>query len=449
MARPRKIELQLGTTGLKHTGGIVHEEFLNELQGSRGRKAFEEMSKNDPVVGAVVLVIKNLIRQADWMVEAASESPRDQEAAQLVREALDDMHRPFGQILNEIMDMVIYGWSFFEVVYKRRRGGVGGRVGDSKFNDNRLGWRGFMVRSQDSLDRWEFDDNGNVTALIQRPPPDYNEIRIPMERGLLFRTSSSKNNPEGESILRKAYRPWFFKKRIEEVEGIGMERDLNGLPVAWVPPALLDANAGTEDKATLREIEDMVKNVRNDKQAGLILPLAHDESGNKLFDFELLSARGRRAFDTNAIIMRYNRTIAMSALADFIILGHDNVGSFALASSKTKVFSVAVGAYMDEISDVISDFAIPRLLELNGMSDAGMPRLIHGDVETMDLNQLALYVQTLSNIGVDLEGEKIIDHLRRQAGLPKDDVSNELTPPEDSINESRPRQRDEQDAGVT
>lgn len=436
MARPRKVFLEMGQTGLKHNMGIVTEEFLPELRGSQGRKTFYEMSQNDPVVGAVLLVIKNLIREADWKVEAASEDNADQAAAEFIQDALDDMDMTFNQFLSEVMSMIVYGWSFFEVVYKRR-------------DDRKIGWRGFNFRSQDSLFKWEFDDNGVVAGMTQMPPPDYKQITIPMSKGLLFRTSSHKGNPEGESILRKAYRPWFFKKRIEEIEGIGMERDLAGLPVAWVPPNLLDANASAEDAATLASIEEMVKNVRNDKQAGLVLPLAYDDRGNKLFDFDLLSAKGRRAFDTNQIIMRYNRVIAMSALADFIVLGHDNVGSFALASSKTKVFSVAVGAYMNEISEVINKHAIPALLEFNGMANVGTPKLVHGDIETMDLNQLALYVQTLANIGVDLSGEKILNHLRSQAGLPNEGVSNELTPPEDPANEARPKSRDEDSIGVT
>ena len=31
-------------------------------------------------------------------------------------------------------------------------------------------------------------------------------------QALLFRTKSRKDNPEGRSILRNAYRPWYFKE---------------------------------------------------------------------------------------------------------------------------------------------------------------------------------------------------------------------------------------------
>jgi hypothetical protein len=423
----------LGETGLKRSGGIITEEFLTELKGTKGRKVFREMVNNDPIVGAVDLVIKNLIRQADWEVEAASEDNIDKRTAEFVDEALHDMEQSWEQLLSEIMTMIVYGWSFFEVVYKRRQGGHDPRTG-SVFSDNRIGWQNFGIRSQDSLHEWDFDENGNLQAMVQLPPPNYRERRIPMEKALLFRTESHKGNPEGKSILRKAYRPWYFKKRIEEIEGIGLERDLNGIPVAWVPQRLLSKDADSDDKAVLDKVETLVQNVRNDKQTGLVLPLAYDSEGNKMFEFELLSTKGKRNFDTDKIVMRYNRTIAMSALADFIILGHDNVGSFALASSKTKVFSVAVGSYMDEIAGVINKFAIPKLLRLNGMAERALPKLTHGDVETVDLDQLAKFVKAMSKVpGFGFGGEKFANFLRQQLGLPP--VSEEEIETEEEMRE--------------
>lgn len=55
---------------------------------------------------------------------------------------------------------------------------------------------------------------------------------------MLFRTESVKDNPEGRSILRNAYRSWYFKRRIQEIEAIGIERDLAGLPVIHAPERL-------------------------------------------------------------------------------------------------------------------------------------------------------------------------------------------------------------------
>ncbi|WP_155274431.1 hypothetical protein [Piscirickettsia salmonis] len=45
----------------------------------------------------------------------------------------------------------------------------------------------------------------------------------------MFRTTSRKGNPEGRSILRNAYQPWYYKKNLESIESIGIERNLVGL----------------------------------------------------------------------------------------------------------------------------------------------------------------------------------------------------------------------------
>jgi hypothetical protein len=102
----------------------------------------------------------------------------------------------------------------------------------SKYTDGKIGWRKMPIRSQETLQRWVFDESGGNMGMVQLAPPKYETTFLPIEKCLLFRSTTIKNNPEGRSFLRNAYRPWFYKKRLEEIEGIGIERDLAGLPVA-------------------------------------------------------------------------------------------------------------------------------------------------------------------------------------------------------------------------
>lgn len=67
---------------------------------------------------------------------------------------------------------------------------------------------------------------------------------------------------------------------------------------------------------------------------GLVLPAGYEA--------ELLSTGGTRQFDTNAIINRYDAKIAQTVMADFIMLGHEQTGSFALSEDKTELFAVAL-----------------------------------------------------------------------------------------------------------
>lgn len=423
---------EIGLTGLSTSSGTVTEEFLSQLRGKKGIKAYKEMRDNDPIIGAGILAIQNLVKQAEWHIQPGGESLRDVEVAEFVESCMHDMEISWKELITEAMSMTVFGWSLHEIVYKRREGDELDPVRGSQFDDGRIGWQNLAIRSQDSLFQWEFDETGRVETFVQTPEPDFRKRTIPREKFLLFRATSHKQNPEGRSVLRNAYRPWFFKKRIEEVEGIGLERDLAGIPVVKVPPRILKGNASDEEKATLNRIKEMVQNVRNDEQAGIIIPAVFDENSNPLFEFDLLSARGRRNFDTTGIIERYNRTVAMSMLADFIVIGHESVGSFALASSKTQLFSTAIGSYMDVIADEINKRAIPQLLRFNGMMDAERPTLVHSDIETIDLEALAQYVTALAGAGLDLTGEDLQRALRQQANLPIDSIGegNDMSPQE-------------------
>jgi hypothetical protein len=421
---PQNIKLslatnELGRTGLEEFGGFIYEEFLPQLQGTKGIKIYREMSDNDPVIGAILFAIEMLIRQVDWRVEPAGTSKEEVDMADFLESNMSDMSDTWQDTISEVLSMLTFGWSFHEIVYKRRQGMQSNPDSSSKFNDGKIGWAKLPIRSQESLWAWIFSDNGDLLAMEQQPPPDYRIRSIPMEKALLFRTKVRKGNPEGRSILRNAYRPWYFKKNIETIEGIGLERDLAGLPIAWVPPELLDPNASTEDRAVLSEIKKIVRNVRRDEQEGIVYPLAYDENNNKLYDLTLLSTGGRRQFDTGAIVQRYDSRIAMTVLADFILLGHENVGSFALSSDKTNLFSVALGAWMDSICQVFNRKAVPQLFALNGYSTENLPKIVHGDIESIPLSDLGEYINKLSGAGYPLfPNKELEDELLRVAGLP-------------------------------
>ena len=110
----------------------------------------------------------------------------------------------------------------------------------------------------------------------------------------------------------------------------------------------------------------------------------------------------------------------MSVLADFILLGHEKVGSFALASNKTEIFASALGAYADSIAAVLNQYAIPRLFEINGMKRDRYPELKRGDIESIDLQGLATALSTLAMAGMPLfPDENLEAYIRKIAGLPE------------------------------
>lgn len=401
---------ELGRTGLKHYGGRINEEFLKELSGLRGVRVYREMADNDDITGGILFAIKMLIRQADWTVRAGSGEDIDNEAAQFVESCLHDMNQTWTDTVSEILSFLTYGWSVHEIVYKRRMGKNKDPRLDSKYDDGLIGWQKLPIRAQESLYQWEYDSHDNLTAFVQTAYPDFKIIRIPYEKILHFRTESRKDNPEGRSILRNAYRSWFFKKRIQEIEGIGIERDLAGFPVLIAPP---EVDIWSESNLGLKAIcDEFISNIRRDALEGITLPHG--------WELKLLSTGGKRQFDTSAIIERYDSRIAMTVLADFLMLGHESTGSWALSSDKTRLFAVAIGAFLDIIAEVFNRKAIPALLEMNKdkFGQAALPTLEHGDLETTNLKELGEYLKCLSELGFIAPDENLEEYLRMQASLP-------------------------------
>jgi len=402
---------EIGSAGLNRYGGYIYEEFLPNLRWPRACKVYQEMADNDPVVGAILYLAEMLIRNADWDVEPASKDPADVAAADFLKTCMHDMDMSWADTISEVLSVLAYGFSFHEIVYKIRRGPTEANVKyKSEYTDGKIGWRRMPIRSQATLHEWVFNDNGDACAFVQLAPPDFRVAVVPFSKGLLFRTRVSRGNPEGKSLLRNAYRPWYFKKHIEEIEGIGIERDLAGFPVLTSPEGLDLWNKDDPNMVALKEsAELLVKSIRRDSEEGALLPF-----GWKL---ELLSTGSARQFDTNAIINRYDNRIAITMLSDLILIGGDKTGSFALAETKQSLLATALEAQINNIADVLNKDAVPSLFRLNNFADTtGYPKIVPGQIEIPGLKEIALLLRAM---GLDISKDQVLqNYLRKVASLP-------------------------------
>lgn len=403
---------QLGNSGLRRAGGYVYEEFIAKLRWPWAGDVYQEMSDNDPVVGAILYLAEMLIRNAEWTVKEASEDSVDIEAAEFLNSCMHDMDTSWADTISEILSMLTYGFSFHEVVYKIRRGPYEKNSKyKSKHTDGKIGWRRIPIRSQASLSDWVFDDEGDIKAFVQQTDTISKIVAIPLSKGLLFRTRVTRDNPEGKSLLRNAYRPWYFKKHIEEIEGIGIERDLAGFPVLHAPEGMDLWNDEDPEMVKIRNnAEELIRNVRRDSEEGVLLPNG--------WEFKLLSSGSARQFDTNAIINRYDYRIAITMLSDLVLLGGEKTGSFAMAESKQSLLATALNAQIQNIADIFNKYAVPKLMQYNGFgSTSGYPTIVPGNIEAPSVKEIALLLRSM---GLDISGDmELMNHLRKITGLPQ------------------------------
>jgi hypothetical protein len=407
---------EYGRSGLRHWGGFVFEEWLTQLQqGRRAAEVFREMGDQDPIIGAILYAIQMLMRRVTWWFD-----DQDTPGAKWMDDVINDMQFSWPDTITEWMSFLQYGYSWNEICYKRREGPSRNPAVNSKFNDGAVGLSKMPLRAQDSLWKWVFDDTGDIMGMIQNPPPDYLLRFIPREKALHLRTTIFKDNPEGRSILRNAYRSWWFVKNIQQIEAIGIERDLAGLPVL-IPPEGVDI-WDLQDPAMasmFAQAKNVVSSIRRDEQEGVILPFG--------WELVLMASAGSRQFDTTQVITRYETRMAMSTLSDVVMMGQDKVGSYALAITKKDLLQVGIGAFLDIMSEGFNTQVTPRLWELNGRKDE-MPKLCHSNPETIDLDTLGNFINNIGRAGAPIDWSTALPWVNEQAGLPAVSKGHDFTP---------------------
>jgi hypothetical protein len=429
---------ELGRSGLRQSGGIIQEEFVLDLRGRRGMKTYADMG-TDPVCAAMLFALGMTVRSVGFDVQAADDGNAAGEAKQFVEECMGDMSHSFDDTISEACTMFQFGFAPLEIVWKLRRGPDEEPEYRSKFTDGRIAPRKMPLRKQETLWRWDFDETGGIQAFQQDlsgtglqaggvsaaglSPYGVsgagNVATIPIERLLLFRTSVVANNPEGVSVLRGAYRPWWIRRRIEEFEAIGVERDLAGLPYLKAPSRIMSPNALVEEKLMLASLVDMLRQVRRDTREGIILPSDRDDKGNLDYELTLLSSSGQKAIDTDKIVSRHAKFMAMTILADFIFLGQQSVGSYALSTDKTELFNVAATTWAANIAEIFNRHWLPRMWRLNGLPVETMPKIAAGNASKFTLKDLAAYVTALAGAGMPLFPDPDLENfLREAAGMP-------------------------------
>jgi hypothetical protein len=370
----------IGKSGINWSNGYIYEEFLTELQDSNGIRIYREMSDNDDVIGAILFAIKHILGSVKWTVRTwDGQVSNDDEDVVFLRKNMSGMTHSWQEFITDVLSMLVYGWALFEPIYTLR--------------DGKRCWKSISLRSQSSYDRWEIDERTSVVyGMWQNPAPNYELIYLPFSKCLLFRTELAGDNPMGRSILRNAYRAWYFKKNLEEVEAIGIERDLTGLPFAR-PPEGFDMNSdGVEEQNAINYTKKLLSNMRRDEQDGIFIPTG--------WEIGLMASPGARQFDTTPVINRYSKGIALTVLAQFIMLGMERTGSYALAGEFTEMFYNCIEGWINNIANTINRYAVKRLFALNGRVGDDLPKVTHvpSSVRRYRLKDIAAYVKDLTGV---------------------------------------------------
>lgn len=403
-----KLPKEIGQVASQALYGTIVDKYdedkdTNSLYGKI--RTYNRMKK-DPTVGGALQGYENILSLVEWNVEPVdrekaglSDEEYDEEIAQeyrnFVQSCFDDMvGTSIADIVASALEMLAIGHQITIPQFKIRSGyndNVGLR---SKYDDGRIGWKSWKSINSDSVERWLVPDgggyadlNGFVQDLVNGGYQD-----VPRNRMLLFRTTSKGDTIEGESILYSAVSTWQRLQRVLEIEDVSLSRNLEGIPYLRMPSRFLSKDA-TDGEASLRDaMLRMVKAVKYNEQTALVTPSDTDENGNRLIDLELLTAGPNvRVDQCRAVAAACEQLIAESVLANFLKLGSGG-GSYAMSSSLQDMFVLAMKKYLNNISSVINEEAIPTLMRLNGMDLKYAPELVH---KGLDTDSIGVFIDAL------------------------------------------------------
>jgi hypothetical protein len=423
-AIPRLRMSEMGTIGLKVSHNQILEEFRKDLAWPVCVNIYKQMSY-DSTIAASLSLFEMMLERVEWRIEAPiGANELQNKRAEFINQCIDDMDHSWRSFIKEVCSFLVYGFSPHEKVFRKRYYSNG-----SKFNDGYVGWKKLPIRSQDTIVGWQFSDDGrdfvgivqdlalvnNSYRLFKIAEAGNTRITIPAEKLLNFKYNAKRNNPQGNSPLKQVYVAWKFRTSIEEIEAIGISRDMGGMPVLRIPPVYMSEDATPEQKAIYEYYKSVIRNIQNNEQSGLIIPNAYDpESRMPLFDFELMGVTGGKQYDTDKIIRRWDNKILTTLFTDFLKLGQDQVGSFALAGEKTNLMIMAVEAIISEICDVINSDLIPQTFQLNGWSETEYPKLVACELDDVDIDAFSSAVQRIFSVNAVEMDRDVYNDIRKK-----------------------------------
>ena len=406
--RPGVIPPDQGQTALNVLyGSLVETRDPNQATRTLDSKinTYRKMQA-DPTVGGALQGYENILSLVSWDVCQADpeksgmqsdgwDETKAKETRDFVASCFDDMDASIEDLVSSALDMLAIGFQITVPQFKIRGGESDDSRVNSKYNDGKIGWKYWKSIHQESIDRWLLEDGDGYEDLtgVRQIKVNGGYETIPRNRMLLFRTTTKGGNIEGESILYSAVSTWQKLQKTLDTEAVSLSRNLEGIPVLKIASRYLSGKA-TTDEAKLRDfLIRQVKSVKYNEQTALVIPSDVDaESKVPIIDISLMTAGPNvRVDQCRQVAIAQESLIAESILANFLKLGNGG-GSYAMSSSMQDMFVLAMKKYLDNISSVINNGAIPHLLKVNGYDLKYAPRLTH---EGLDTDSVGVFVDAL------------------------------------------------------
>ncbi|WIE74494.1 DUF935 family protein [Curtobacterium sp. MCSS17_007] len=385
----RKDYPETGQSGTQIFNGIItNEEYNFELMGRRAPKVWEEMRRSDATVKMSLRVVKEPVKALSYHVQPASKEAKDLEVAEMITDQMFNVLR-WKTTLGEILTHLEFGFAAFEKALSY--GPVHGV--------NRVYMSKLAFRKQTSITKWEAAGKPGITQT----GPGGIDISIPLEKLVVFTNEQEGDNFEGVSVLRSAYKHYYYKDKLYQIDAIGHERQ--GLGVVKIKhPKNAEAK---QIVAAERAAEDL--------RASEIGHITEPDGWN--IDFMDMQAKTLK--ESMPSIEHHDRQISVNVLAQFMNLGSTSgSGSRAVGEPQLAIFEHYVKFIADYIADTLNRYVIKDIVDRN-FNVTEYPKLVAGDVDGESLTELAAALKSLVDAGMIVPTSEDEAYLRGILRLPE------------------------------
>lgn len=365
------------------------------------------MGESDETIAAMFYAIETTMAQVKWRHEPRdngeeSDDPKATEAAEFADTLLNDMETPLQSYVENAISYLLAGYSLAEVNFRQRTMAEG-----SRYQDGLWGVRNIAERGQTTVSQW-LTNGGKVTHFRQATQ---NGKPIPLAKCMHLTVRGSPNRPMGRPMLKPAWRMYQLKRRIQDSEAIGIERDLCGLPIMEMPQEDIDAAMlrpntpeGKLAKARVTAAQAAVSDMRLNEAGGLVLPSdCHDSEVDgkltsvKKYNFRIVTSAGSRSIDTRGAIREYDLAIARLLMMQFLRLGDRAGGSYALSDTQSSLALRSIMAIVSKIAFEWQTKVLRTIWILNGMDLRYLPDLGASQITQDSLEELGNFLESLAS----------------------------------------------------
>lgn len=399
-----------------HIENTVNKLATEDLRLPKAFKTYRSML-SDEIIGGAMGLVKSLINKADYALEIPENASEDEKklikALNQSLENLEGMTK--SEFINYVLSELDYGNSVFELVMHR----VEGRQVFKTFSPiHPINIKRYTYQ-RNSLEKVELSPPENDGELIKNQAMS---TEIDGKKILMFRVNPDLDNPLGQSLLARCYKPWKKKEIASEYELIGVAKNLSGVLKIKAPSEYINDyyNDPTSANAMyMEEVFEQAEMIHGGKSSFAVIASDTNDVGQRLFDIETIgNSSGNTEVDTNKIISRYETSILMTLYSDLLSLGQNGGGSFALSDSKSTLLTLVVKSILNGITQNFEK-AVKVAYNLNALAPQdGYPKLKFDDVEKLDFETFSRGWQRLVKDGIVEVDQPLEAWIRKRSGAP-------------------------------